>query len=238
MSISENIAAIRARIDEAAASAGRAGDTIELIAVSKGHGPEALGEAVAAGQLLFGENRVQEARAKQPLVSGRAQWHLIGHLQSNKVRQALPLFERIHSIDSLDIARDVNRVAGELGLLAKIFLEINVAGEASKFGFSYDALRASMEELLTLERLSIDGLMAIPPFNPDPEGSRRYFATLREWRDAVQEEFRVGLPELSMGMSHDFPVAIEEGATIVRVGTAIFGERTRKAWKPGTTDGD
>lgn len=233
MSISENIAAVRARIDEAAAKAGREGDAIELVAVSKGHGPEALSEAVAAGQLLFGESRVQEARAKIPFVSSRIQWHLIGHLQSNKVRQALPLFERIHSIDSLDLAQNVNRVADEMGLLPKVFLEVNVAGEASKHGFSYDALRSSMEEILALDRLAIDGLMAIPPFQPDPEGSRRYFAMLREWRDALQEEFRFGLPELSMGMSHDYTIAIEEGATIVRVGTAIFGERKTKAWKPG-----
>jgi len=233
MSISENIAAIRARMDEAAAKAGREGNAIELIAVSKGHSPEALAEAVAAGLSLFGESRVQEARAKISFLPNRVQWHLIGHLQNNKVRQALPLFERIHSIDSLDLAQNVNRVAEEMGLLPKVFLEVNVAGEASKFGFSQDALRASMEELLTLERLAIDGLMAIPPFNPDPEGSRRYFAKLREWRDALQEEFRVGLPELSMGMSHDYGVAIEEGATIVRVGTAIFGERKTKAWKPG-----
>ena len=175
---------------------------------------------------------MQEARAKMPLLPSRVRWHLIGHLQSNKIRQALPAFERIHSIDSVELAREVDRIAGELGLFPKIFLEVNVAGESSKFGFKPEALRANLEELLTLERVAIDGLMTIPPYDPDPEASRKYFAALRELRDRLADEFRAPLPELSMGMSGDFAVAIEEGATFVRVGTAIFGERKGKAWKP------
>ena len=230
--IAENLESIRAKIAEAAAVSHRCAEDVTLIAVSKTHDPETILQAVDAGQLLFGENRVQEARAKMPLLPSRLRWHLVGHLQSNKIRQALPAFERIHSIDTLNLARDVNRIAGELGLFPKVFLEVNVAGEASKFGFKPDALRASMEELLTLDRVAIDGLMTITPFGPDAESSRRYFAALRELRDRFSSEFRAPLPELSMGMSGDFTVAIEEGSTFVRIGTALFGERRGKAWKP------
>ena len=230
--ISANLESVRSQIAQAAARAHRDAQAITLIAVSKTHSPETILEAVDAGQLVLGENRVQEARAKMPLLPSRVRWHLIGHLQSNKIRQALPAFERIHSIDSVELAREVDRIAGELGLFPKIFLEVNVAGESSKFGFKPEALLANLEELLTLERVAIDGLMTIPPYDPDPEASRKYFAALRELRDRLADEFRAPLPELSMGMSGDFAVAIEEGATFVRVGTAIFGERKGKAWKP------
>ena len=232
----ENLETIRAQIAEAAARSGRSADAITLVAVSKTHSPEAIQEAVDAGQLVFGENRVQEARVKMPLLPGRIRWHLLGHLQSNKIRQALPAFERIHSIDTLALARDTNRIAAELGLFPKVFLEVNVAGESSKFGFAPEALRAAMEELLTLDRVGIDGLMVIPPFAPEAESSRRYFVALRELRDRLVSEFRVPLPELSMGMSGDFTVAIEEGATFVRIGTALFGERRGKAWKPEASE--
>ena len=233
-SIAENLHAIRERIAEAARRAGTDPARITLVAVSKTHSPETILEAVDAGQTILGENRVQEARAKAPLLPGRVQWHLIGHLQSNKVRQALGTFERIHGIDSLDIARDVNRIAGEMGLFPKVMLEVNVAGEGSKFGFSPKTLQGCMEELLSLDRVGIDGLMAIPPFEADPESARKYFVALRECRDRLSAAFRVPLRELSMGMSGDFEVAIEEGATLVRVGTAIFGTRRGKAWKPVT----
>ena len=235
-SISENLHTVRERIAGAANRAGRAPAAITLVAVSKTHAPETVMEAIDAGQIVFGENRVQEARAKIPLLPGRMRWHLIGHLQSNKVRQALATFERIHGIDSLALGRDVNRIAGEMGLFPKVMLEVNVAGEGSKFGFDPNVLRAGMEELLTLDRVAIDGLMAIPPFDPDPESSRKYFVALRECRDRLSTEFRVPLPELSMGMSGDFEVAIEEGATFVRVGTAIFGTRRGKAWKPAVDE--
>ena len=230
--IADNFELIRAKIADAAARSGRSPEAVQLVAVSKTHSPEVILEAVDAGQLLFGENRVQEARAKMPLLPGRLRWHLIGHLQSNKIRQALPAFERIQSIDTLDLARETNRIAGELGLFPKVLLEVNVAGESSKFGFQPEALRACMEELLTLDRVAIDGLMTIPPLAPKAEDSRKYFAALRALRDRLSEEFRVPLPELSMGMSGDFPVAIEEGATFVRIGSALFGERRGKAWKP------
>ncbi|MDD5350600.1 MAG: YggS family pyridoxal phosphate-dependent enzyme [Chthoniobacteraceae bacterium] len=230
--IAENLARVRAQIAEAAARCGRCAEEVTLIAVSKTHGPEEVREAFAAGQVLFGENRVQEARAKAPLLPGELRWHLIGHLQSNKIRQALGVFERIQSVDTVELARDVNRVAGELGLFPKVFLEVNVAGEGSKFGFRPEALRAGMEELLSLDRVTVDGLMTIPPYASEPGDSRRYFAALRELRDGLAREFGAPLPELSMGMSGDFAVAVEEGATFVRVGTALFGERVGKTWKP------
>jgi len=236
--IAANLEIVRAQVAQAAARSQRSPDEITLIAVSKTHSPEAILEAIDAGQLLFGENRVQEARSKMPLLPSRVRWHLIGHLQSNKIRQALPAFERLHSIDTLALARETNRIAAELGLFPKVFLEVNVAGESSKFGFNPEILRSAMEELLTLDRVAIDGLMTIPPFDPDPETSRKYFVALRELRDRLATEFHTPLPELSMGMSGDFAVAIEEGATFVRVGTAIFGERRGKAWKPVLPDMD
>jgi len=231
--IEERLAEVRARMAEAARKGGRKPEEIELVAVTKAHPPEALHEALAAGQTLFGENRVQEALAKMPLVSSRARWHFIGHMQKNKVRQALPVFEMLHSIDSLELARDVQRIADEDGRRPRVLLEVNVAGEGSKFGFKPVALEAEMETLIAeTPRLEVLGLMAIPPFSPKAEDSRRYFAALRELRDGLQQKLRVGLPELSIGMSGDYEVAIEEGATLVRVGTAIFGERKGKTWKP------
>jgi pyridoxal phosphate enzyme (YggS family) len=233
MNIEERLAQVRARIADAARKAGRTPDSIQLVAVTKTHPPEALQEAIAAGQTLFGENRVQEARAKMPLVSLRARWHFIGHLQKNKIRQALPIFQMLHSIDSLDLAREVQRVADEDAQRPRVLLEVNVAGEGSKFGFKPASLEIELETLITeMPRLEILGLMAIPPFVPKLEDSRPYFAKLRNLRDQLQEKLRVGLPELSMGMSGDYEIAIEEGATLVRVGTAIFGERKGKTWKP------
>lgn len=230
--LSDRLAAVLVAIADAAARAGRTAAEVTLVAVSKTHPPEAVAEALAAGQTVFGESRVQETRAKVPLLPGRARWHFIGHLQKNKVRHALPLFELFHGIDSLELARDVDRIAGEAGAFPRVLLEVNVAGEATKFGFTPAKLRAQLEELLALERLQIQGLMCIPPPGPRAEDSRRYFVTLRELRDALQSEARVALPELSMGMSGDYAVAVEEGATLVRVGTAIFGERSGKTWKP------
>lgn len=218
-------------IRSAASRCGRDSSEIELVAVSKMHPPEKIVEAINAGQLLFGESRVQEARAKIPLLPARARWHFIGHLQKNKIRQALPLFEMFHGVDSLQLARDMDRIAGESGSRPRVLLEVNVAGDASKFGFSPDGLRKSLEELLELNLLQIEGLMTIPPLSQEAEDSRKYFAALRKLRDELAESFRVPLNVLSMGMSHDFGVAIEEGATIVRVGTAIFGERSSRALK-------
>src|SRR5256714_9704228 len=227
-SITENLARVREQIAESAKKAGRALDDIDLVAISKTHDAERVREAIKAGQQLFGESRVQEARAKIPELPSSTRWHFVGHLQKNKIRHALPLFEVIHSVDSLALAQDINRIAEEDGLHPRVLLEVNVAGEGSKFGFAPDKLRAEMESLLALPRLAILGLMTIPPVAEEAEASRKYFVQLRELRDRLQSEFRVDLAQLSMGMTQDFPVAIEEGATLVRVGTAIFGERSKK----------
>ncbi len=231
--IADRLAAVHQEIAAAAARAGRRVEDIELVAVSKTHPPETLLAALDAGQCVFGENRVQEARAKMPLLPGRARWHLIGHLQKNKIRHALAAgFELFHSIDTLELACELDRIAAETGHFPRVLLEVNVAGEASKFGFAPEKLRAEMEALLALGRLQIEGLMTLPPFAPEAESSRPFFVALRELRDRLQTECRVPLPRLSMGMSGDFAVALEEGATLVRVGTAIFGTRRGKAWKP------
>ncbi|MDQ3198120.1 MAG: YggS family pyridoxal phosphate-dependent enzyme [Verrucomicrobiota bacterium] len=226
-SIAENLARVQERIAEAATRAGRSAEEIELVAVSKTHAAEKVQAAAEAGQILFGESRVQEARAKIPLLPSRLRWHFIGHLQKNKIRHALPLFELFHGVDSLALAEDIQRIADEAGLQPRLLLEVNVAGEASKHGFSPEALRRDLEALLSLGRLTVEGLMTIPPLAPEAEASRRYFVALRELRDAFEGEFNLKLPQLSMGMSGDYPVAIEEGATLVRVGTAIFGDRSR-----------
>jgi pyridoxal phosphate enzyme (YggS family) len=185
-------------------------------------------EALEAGQTLFGESRVQEARVKVPELPSNLRWHFVGHLQKNKIRHALPLFELIHSVDSLALAEDINRIAEEDGLHPRILLEVNVAGEGSKFGFTPEKLREDLENLLALPRLSILGLMTIPPIADEAEASRKYFVQLRELRDRLQTEFHVDLAQLSMGMTQDFAIAVEEGATLVRVGTAIFGERSKR----------
>src|SRR6266478_5010069 len=228
LSIPENLDRVRAQIAQAAKKSGRSINDIELVAISKTHAAERVREAIEAGQQLFGESKVQEARAKIPELPSNLRWHFVGHLQKNKIRHALPLFELTHSVDSLALAEDVNRIAEEDGLHPRVLLEVNVAGEGSKFGFKPDKLRAKMESLLALPRLSILGLMTIPPIAEEAEASRKYFVQLRELRDRVQTEFHVDLAHLSMGMTNDFAIAVEEGATLVRVGTAIFGERSRK----------
>src|SRR5204862_6765688 len=195
--------------------------------LSKTTGAAKVREAIGAGQTLFGESRVQEARVKIPELPSNLGWHFVGHLQKNKIRHALPLFELIHSVDSLELAQDINRIAEEDGLHPRVLLEVNVAGEGSKFGFQPDKLFSEMESLLALPRLSILGLMTIPPIADEAEASRKYFVELRELRDRVQTEFHVDLAQLSMGMTQDYTVAVEEGATLVRVGTAIVGERSR-----------
>jgi PLP dependent protein len=162
---------------------------------------------------------------KIPLLPSAVRWHFIGHLQKNKIRHALPLFELFHSIDSLGLAQEVERIAEEEGLRPRVLLEVNVAGEGSKIGFAPDQLRAEMETLLALNRVNVEGLMAIPPLAPEAEDSRKYFIMLRELRDALERDFSMKLSQLSMGMSNDYAVAVEEGATLVRVGTAIFGSR-------------
>lgn len=224
--IAENLSHIRERIQSAALRAGRAPSEIELLAVSKTFPASDIQQAVDAGQLLFGENKVQEALSKIPELPKHLRWHLIGHLQSNKIRKILPHVEAIHSVESLSLARDVSRIAGELGLSARIYLEVNVGAEDSKHGFAHDALRADWATIRALPSLEILGLMCIPPFTPNVEDSRPFFRQLRTLRDELAASAPGSLPRLSMGMSHDFEVAIEEGSSIVRVGSAIFGGRT------------
>jgi pyridoxal phosphate enzyme (YggS family) len=226
--IADNLACVREQFAQAASKAGRGVDEIELVAISKTHDAAKVREVVEAGQTLFGESRVQEARIKIPELPSNLRWHFVGHLQKNKIRHALPLFELIHSVDSLALAQDINRIAEEDGLHPRVLLEVNVAGEGSKFGFQPDKLRAEMESLLAFSRLSILGLMTIPPVAEEAEASRKFFVQLREVRDRLQTEFHVDLAQLSMGMTQDFAVAVEEGATLVRVGTAIFGERSKR----------
>ena len=228
MFVAENLERVRGQITQAAAKAGRSANDVELVAITKTHPAEKVREAVDAGHTLFGESRVQEARAKIPELPSNLRWHFVGHLQKNKIRHALPLFELFHGVDSLALAQEINRIAAEEGMHPRILLEINVAEEGSKFGFKTESLRVEMESLLTLPRLSIEGLMCIPPLADEAEASRKYFVQLRELRDSLEKEFDLTLPHLSMGMTNDFPVAVEEGATLVRVGTAIFGERPRR----------
>ena len=225
--IAENLERVRKQIVAASKKSGRNVDDLELVAISKTHDAVKVREAIEAGQTLFGESRVQEARVKIPELPSNLRWHFVGHLQKNKIRHALPLFELIHSVDSLALAQDINRIAEEDGLHPRVLLEVNVAGEGSKFGFTPEKLREDLENLLALPRLSILGLMTIPPIADEAEASRKYFVELRELRDRLQTEFHVDLAQLSMGMTQDFAIAVEEGATLVRVGTAIFGKRSR-----------
>lgn len=228
MDIAENITGLRERIAAACARAGRDPASVTLMAVSKHQPPEAVRAALDAGLTCFGESRVQEAKAKIPLCPGRARWQMIGHLQSNKCRDAVALFSMIQSVDSLVLARELSLHCEKAGKTMPILIEVNVAGEASKFGYSPAALLAQFEELNRLPRLELHGLMTIAPYTPTPERVRPVFRRLRELRGECEQLLGAPLPHLSMGMSGDFEVAIEEGATIVRVGTALFGERQRR----------
>ena len=211
----------------ACARAGREENSVTLLAVSKSHPPETIRAAVEAGQIFFGENKVQEAKAKIPLSPSKARWQFIGHLQSNKVRDAVELFEMIQGVDSLAIAREISKRAEQAGKTMPILLEVNVAGEGSKFGYAPEKLLAELSELNALPRIEIHGLMAIPPFMPAAEKVRPYFQKLSGLKLECEQLLGAPLPQLSMGMSGDFEIAIEEGATIVRVGTALFGERQK-----------
>ena len=231
MSIAENLARVRERIDAAAGRAGRRSEDIALMAVSKTFPAERIREAYDAGLRLFGENRVQEFAGKADLVRDlhNAEWHLIGHLQSNKAARAVELFAAVDSVDSLRLAQKLNASAQQLGKKLNVLIEINVGGEAAKSGLTPGS--RELDELLLaardLEQLEFRGLMTVPPFTEDPQQGRPHFRKLRELRDqiAARRLPAVDANALSMGMSHDFEVAIEEGSTCVRVGTAIFGVR-------------
>ena len=196
-----------------------------LLGVTKTQPAEAVAEAVRLGLTHFGENKIQEAKAKIPDCPGKARWHFIGHLQSNKCRDAVELFEMIESVDSLAIAQEINKRAEQAGKTMPVLLEINVAGEASKFGYRPEQMLADLATLNALPRIEIHGLMAVPPFTPVAERSRGYFRALRELKQRAETVLGAPLPHLSMGMSGDFEAAIAEGATHVRIGSAIFGGR-------------
>ena len=223
--ISDNLINIHSRMQDAAHRVGRQVLDVRLVAVSKTYPPAVIQEAWNAGQHVFGENRVQDALPKIAELPAKAEWHFIGHLQSNKIRKALPAFTLIHGVDNLELAQQINRIAGEMGLTANILLEINVSGEATKFGFSPADLRQNLEGLLCLPNIRINGLMTMAPYSEDPETARPVFSKLRILRDELAAQSGQALPELSMGMSGDFEVAIQEGATIVRIGSSIFGHR-------------
>ncbi len=224
--VERNLAEISGKVAAACARVGRDPSTVQLIAVSKTFDADSVRDAVEAGQLHFGESKLQEAESKIAQLPGHLNWHFIGRLQRNKIRKILPQFEVIHAIDSLRLAIYTDEVAKELGLFPKVFLQVNVGGEASKGGFEPEELRTEIESMLGLERLEIMGLMCIPPAGPDAESARKWFVLLRELRDGLEAGSHASLPFLSMGMSGDYEVAIEEGATHVRVGSAIFGKRS------------
>jgi pyridoxal phosphate enzyme (YggS family) len=225
MSLADNLRTVLASIAAAATRAGREPGSVRLVAVTKTWPAETVREIVEAGQRALGENKVQELLGKVPELPAEVEWHLIGHLQQNKTRKILPHCALIHSIDSADLARQVSRLAGELGLTAKILLQVNVANDDAKFGFPVSEARASFGELIALPHLEIRGLMTVPPYDEDLEKVRPHFKRLRELRDELAAAHQCDLPELSMGMSHDFAIAIEEGATLVRIGSSIFGHR-------------
>ena len=233
MSLQDNLDSIHQRIRAVCERAGRAPESVTLMAVSKSHPPETVRAAADCGQVFFGENKVQEAKAKIPLCPGKLRWHFIGHLQSNKVRDAVDLFEMVQGVDSLALAREISKRCEQAAKPLPILLEVNVAGEASKFGYAPERLLAELNELNALPKIEIHGLMAIPPFAPVAEKARPYFRRLRELKTACEQVLGTPLPQLSMGMSGDFEVAIEEGATLVRIGTALFGPRAGAGRRTG-----
>jgi hypothetical protein len=235
MSIAQQLAEVNERIAHAARAASRPPQEVALMAVSKTHPPSAILEAVACGQLLFGENRVQEWESKREEVlaspflknAQSIQMHLIGHLQSNKAAKAAELFDAIDSLDSLRLAERLNQSAERLGKTLTVLVEVNVGGELSKAGLAPTSpeLFSLFDAAPRLTHLRLAGLMTVPPFTPDPAGARPYFVQLRQLRDQLRQRTGLPLPQLSMGMSHDFEIAIQEGSTCVRLGTLIFGAR-------------
>jgi pyridoxal phosphate enzyme (YggS family) len=225
MDLAANLEAVQHRIAAACQRAGRDPSSVTLVAVTKTQPPEVVAEASKAGLSLFGENKVQEAKAKIPLCPSHLRWHMVGHLQSNKCRDAVALFQMIESVDSLRLAEEVARRAEQASKTMPILLEVNAVGEASKFGYQPEQLLAELSQVNALPRLEVHGLMTVPPWTPDPERVRPVFRQLRELKARCEQILGAPLPHLSMGMSGDFEVAIEEGATIIRVGTALFGAR-------------
>ncbi len=223
--INDNIQRVRERMERACSRSGRRLDEVLLVAVSKTLPAERIREALDAGLTHFGENYIQEAQKKIEELQGGA-WHFIGHLQRNKARTAVKLFSMIETVDRLPLAEELDRQAREAGKVLEVLIQVNEAEEESKSGLPPDKVPALLEALFSLPGLRIRGLMAIPPYDPDPESSRPWFRSLYRWREKWQNQFpSLDLSQLSLGMSHDFETAIEEGATLIRVGTALFGAR-------------
>jgi pyridoxal phosphate enzyme (YggS family) len=234
VSLAENLDLIQQRIRAACERAGRAAESVTLLAVTKGQPPDVVNEAGKLGLAFFGENKIQEARAKIPLCSGKLHWHFIGHLQTNKCREAVELFEMVQSVDSLHVAREISKRAELAGKTMPILLEVNLAGEASKFGYPPGAVEAELNQINALPRIEIHGLMTVPPWTANAENVRPVFRQLRALKERAEQVLGAPLPHLSMGMTGDFEVAIEEGATMVRIGTALFGPR--KSVKKDSTE--
>ncbi|MFO7870863.1 MAG: YggS family pyridoxal phosphate-dependent enzyme [Kiritimatiellia bacterium] len=224
-SFSERLAETEERVANACSKAGRAREEVKVLAVAKKFGPDKVREAYDAGLRVIGENRVQEARQKIPLCPGELSWHMVGHLQANKVKPAVKLFDMIHSVDSIRLLETVNRACEQEGRNLPVCLQVNVSGESSKYGMKPEEAADALKADANLPYVEITGLMTMPPFTPDPEDAAGYFARLRDLRDETEKETGAVLPELSMGMSHDFEVAVREGATWIRLGTSLFGER-------------
>ncbi|HSF19860.1 MAG TPA: YggS family pyridoxal phosphate-dependent enzyme [Vicinamibacteria bacterium] len=224
MEISARLEVIRERMAAACRRVGRGIDSVKLVAVAKSRTPEEIRPAVEAGVRLIGENRVQEAELKRPAFEG-LEWHLVGHLQKNKVKKAIELFELIHSVDSVDLGRRIDRLAAEMATTQPVLLQVDLAGEDTKFGLAESEVMGALESLKGLSHLRVEGLMVLPPFHEEPEAVRPYFRRLRLLGEQARKDGLIAALELSMGMSHDFEVAIEEGSTYIRVGTALFGER-------------
>jgi len=227
VNLADNLEKVQQRIRAACDRAGRGPDSVTLLAVTKGQPPEMVSAAAKLGLTLFGENKVQEAKAKIPLCPGNLHWHFIGHLQSNKCRDVVELFKMIQSVDSLPLAREINKRAELAARTMPVLLEVNVAGEASKFGYRPEQLLVELEDLNALPRIEIHGLMAVPPWSAEAEKLRPHFRRLRELKEHAEAALGAPLPHLSMGMSGDFEIAIEEGATMVRIGTDLFGPRPK-----------
>jgi PLP dependent protein len=227
VSLADNLENIRLRIKAACDRCDREPNSVTLLAVTKTQPPEIVNAAAELGLLVFGENKVQEAKAKTPLCPNKLRWHFIGHLQSNKCRDAVQLFQMIQSVDSLSLAREINKRAAEAAKTMPVLLEVNLAGEASKFGYQPPSLLAELNQINSLPRIEVQGLMTVPPWTPEAENSRLHFRRLRELKMECEQMLGAPLPHLSMGMSGDFEVAIEEGATMVRIGTALFGQRAK-----------
>lgn len=227
MDLASNLESIRRRIEAACARAGRPESSVTLLAVTKGQPPDVVSEAAQLGLTVFGENKVQEAKAKIPLCPGRLRWHMIGHLQTNKCRDAVDLFEMVQGVDSLHVAEELNKRADQAARTLPVLLEVNIVGEASKFGYPPERLLAELTQLNSLNRLEIHGLMTVPPWAAEPERVRPIFRQLRELKSQCEQQLGAPLAQLSMGMTGDFEIAIEEGATMVRLGTALFGPRPK-----------